>query len=111
MTEACQTKEDPTEQEDVNKEPESDSRIFTGIIGHISMFKLTGVVINQTSDSLDVSSNFDTFNTIKFPKGTLKQPVSGCRIAVTGEIYGNVLQATRMALFEPNGEPLVIKVE
>lgn len=99
------------ETEPNNGEHDTDGERLADIIGHISMFKLTGVVLAQSEDSIVVSSNFGTWNTVSFPKGTLKQPVTGCRIVVSGEIYSDVLLASRMALFEPDGGMVSIKVE
>lgn len=94
-----------------NGEHDSDGERLADIIGHISMFKLTGVVLAQNGTSLVVSSNFDTWNTVTFSNGTLKQPVTGCRIVVSGEIYSDTLLASRMAIFEPDGGMVSIKVE
>lgn len=117
MTEANATNEgfdpsaNPYQETEPKGEPDSEGDRYADIIGHISMFKLTGCVLAQGDDYLVVSSNFDTYNTVSFPKGTLKQPITGCLIVVSGDIYSDVLLASRMAVFEPDGGRVVLKVE
>lgn len=79
------------------------------VIGHLSAFTMTGVVMAQGGGKLMVSVGNGDMNTIYFPDRSQKVQIGhqnspvGLRIYVRGEIHSGKLIASEIASFEPDG--------
>lgn len=79
------------------------------VIGHLSTFTMTGVVMAQGGGKLMVSVANGDMNTIYFPDQSEKVQIGhqsspvGLKIYVRGEIHQNKLIASEIVSFEPDG--------